>query len=389
MRGTIGCWWWWVVLLLSCSLVSAHAKPVDSNASFDTLVQQGIREVYDLRFEEAEKDFKSVRSLRPHDPAGPFFLAMVDWWRIVIDMDNTSYDEKFYGEMDDVVAMCDSILEKNPNDVNAIFFKGGAIGFRGRLKFHRNDYIAAANAGRLALPLVQTASELDPDNYDILLGTGMYNYFAEVIPQEYPYIKPLLLFIPSGDRKKGLEQLTLAAEKGKYASVETWYFLLQIYFYYEKDYPKALGIAQQLVHRFPDNVLFERYLGRCESVLGDWYATRAVFEDVAKRAQEGKRGYGPNAEREAEYYIGMGFMNARNDEAALQHFFRCDELSRSLDTRDASGFMVMANLKAGMIFDLQGKRDLALAQYQKVLDMKEFKDSHTQAEQYLKTPATY
>ncbi len=378
------------VMGLLCSvLLPGKARSADSNASVDALVQEGISEVYNLRFEEAEKDFSTLCALRPHDPAGPFFLAMIDWWRIVIDIDNTQYDDRFYGEMDNVVAMCDSILERNPNDVNAIFFKGGAIGFKGRLKFHRNDYLAAANAGRLALPLVQTASELDPDNYDILLGTGMYNYFAEVIPEEYPYIKPLLLFIPSGDKKKGLEQLTLAAEKGKYASVETWYFLLQIYFYYEKDYPKALGIAQQLVHRFPDNVLFERYLGRCESVVGDWYATRTVFEDVAKRAHEGKRGYGANAEREAEYYIGMGYMNSRNYDAALQHFFRCDELSRLLDNRETSGFMVMANLKAGMVFDIQGKRDLALAQYQKVLEMKEFKDSHSQAEQYLKSPAVY
>ena len=183
--------------------------------------------------------------------------------------------------------------------------------------------------------------------------------------------------------------MTLAAEKGKYASVETWYFLLQIYFYYEKNYQKALAIAQQLVRRFPENVIFERYLGRCESVLGDWNATREVFEHIAGRAREGKRGYVPSAEREAEYYIGMGFMNARNFDAALPHFYRCDDLSRTLDLKEASGFMVMANLKAGVIFDILGKRDLAISQYNKVLEMKEFKDSHTQAEHYLKSPALY
>ena len=376
------------VVALGIALVRTGLA-AETPGTFDALVQEGISDVYNLRFEQAEKDFGEVRSLRPHDPAGPFFLGMVDWWRIVIDIDNTSYDEKFCAEMDDVVAMCDSLLDRNPNDINALFFKGGAIGFKGRLKFHRNDYLAAANAGRLALPIVQSASELDPDNYDILLGTGMYNYFADVIPEEYPLVKPLLLFIPPGDRKKGLEQLTLAAEKGKYASVETWYFLLQIYFYYEKDYQKALSIAQQLNHRFPDNVLFERYLGRCETVVGDWTSARMVFEDIASRAHEGKRGYGTNAEREAEYYIGMGYMNARSYDTALQHFFRCDEISRTLDAHDPSGFMVMANLKAGMIFDIEGKRDLAVAQYQKVLDMREYKDSHTQAEQYLKTPATY
>lgn len=380
---------WCMIGIALLALHPAFLGYGEVRARFDSVAQKGINEVYDLRFEDATQDFHELAALRPYDPAGPFFLAMVDWWRICIDIDNTQYDERFYAELDKVIAMCDSLLERNPNDVNAIFFKGGSIGFKGRLKFHRNDFLAAANAGRLALPLVREAAELDPQNYDILLGTGMYDYFAEVIPQEYPYLKPLLLFIPSGDKKKGLEELTLAAEKGKYASVETWYFLMQIYFYYEKDFQKALAIAQQLTRRFPDNVIFERYLGRCESVIGDWNAAQTVFEDIAKRAREGRRGYSANAEREAEYYIGMGLMNSRNYDEALRHFFRCDELSRTLDTKEPSGFMVMANLKAGMIFDIQGKRDLATAQYRKVLDMKEFKDSHTQAEQFLKTPAVF
>ena len=81
---------------------------------------------------------------------------------------------------------------------------------------------------------------MDPHNSDILLGTGIYNYYAEVIPNEYPFVKPLLLFIPSGDKKKGIEQLRLAAARARYASIETSYFLMQICYSYERDYPKAL-----------------------------------------------------------------------------------------------------------------------------------------------------
>jgi hypothetical protein len=50
--------------------------------------------------------------------------------------------------------------------------------------------------------------------------------------------------------------------------------------------------------------------------------------------------------------------------------------------------MVMANLKAGMIYDLLSRRDLAVSQYNKVVSMKEYKDSYTLAEQYLKKPFT-
>ena len=383
-------------LLLVWGLACRPAAPTAPAAGegtedprFEALAHRGIDQVYNLEFEQAERTFAELTTMRPHDPAGPFFTAMITWWRILIDMDNTRYDEQFYDALDRVVDLCDSLLEADPNDVNAIFFKGGAIGFKGRLQFHRNDYLAAANAGRKALPLVQAASGLDPGNYDVLMGTGMYNYYAEVIPEEYPWLKPLLLFVPPGDRKKGLEQIGLAAEKGRYASTEATYFLMQIYFYYEKDISRALTLAHRLLERFPNNMLFHRYVGRCQSSLSDWGGAEATFGEIVRRVQQERRGYTRSLEREAEYYLGLAQMSRRQYDAALAHFYRCDELSRALDTQEASGFMVMANLKVGAIYDIQGKRELALSQYRKVLGMKDFKDAHRQAEQYLKTPAQY
>ena len=375
-----------IMIMALCGIVVGRAQ---SDSAFDAVAFRGIHDVYNLEFEKADAEFQQLVAMRPHHPAGYFFLGMVTWWRIVIDLDNTQYDESFYDAMDRVVDMCDSILDADPNNITAIFFKGGAIGFKGRLSFHRDDYLAAANAGRKALPLVQTASELDPTNYDILLGTGMYNYYAEVIPAEYPWLKPLLLFVPPGDKKKGLEQLTIASEKGKYSSVETTYFLMQIYFFYEKDYSKALALAQRLHGEFDRNMLFHRYLGRCYAMLNNWPETRRVFGEILDRVKRGERGYTANAAREAEYYVGLSDMNSRDYESSLSHFFSCDSLSRDLDTKGPSGFMVMANLKVGNIYDILGKRDLAVAQYDKVLSMKEYQDSHKLAVQYLKTAASY
>jgi hypothetical protein len=48
--------------------------------------------------------------------------------------------------------------------------------------------------------------------------------------------------------------------------------------------------------------------------------------------------------------------------------------------------MVMANLKAGMANDALSRRELAEKQYRKVLDMREYLDSHKQAEEFLKSP---
>jgi len=375
----------WLLSFLFMSVSIAESQSLGDKV-LEERARRGIDEVYNLDFEEAEKEFNEIIRQRSKDPAGYAFLAIVDWWRILIDMDDTQYDERFYNQLDRVIDLCDEILEKDETDVNALFFKGGAIGFEGRLKFHRDDWLAAANAGRKALPIVQAASLHDRKNYDIMLGNGIYNYYAEVLPEEYPLVKPLLLFVPRGDRKKGIEQLKTAWEKGKYASVEAGYFLMQIYYTYEKDYVNALSIAEQLHSRFPNNMLFHRYLGRCCVSLGNWPKVGQIFSDISSRVQKNQRGYGPSSDREAEYYLGLCDMNARRYESALKHLYRCDELSRNLDKKETSGFMAMANLKIGMAYDALAKRDLAVMQYQKVLAMNEYQDSHKQAEKFVKTP---
>ena len=375
--------------LVCALLVTASCIPVRAGTPGgdpDSLVRRGIASVYNLEFENAQKDFQELIRRDPGDPAGYFFQAMVRWWMIMIDIDDTRYDAEFYAALDGVIAMCDSLLERNRDDVNAIFFKGGAIGFEGRLKFHRNDYLGAANAGRKALPLVREIQDLDPSNSDVLLGAGIYNYYADVIPGEYPFVKPLLLFLPAGDRQKGLAQLRTASEKGRYAAVEAEYFLLQIEYFYEKDFKEALALALDLHGKFPANMIFHRYCGRSYVALNNWDMARNQFMEIIERSRTGMRGYTPAVEREAQYYCGMAAMTGRRFDEALAYFYRCDEISRALDREEASGFMSMANLRIGMVYDMQGKRDLATAQYRKVLAMANYQDSRALAGQYLATP---
>jgi tetratricopeptide (TPR) repeat protein len=235
---------------------------------------------------------------------------------------------------------------------------------------------------------VQEAMEFAPGNYDVLLGAGMYNYYADVIPQEYPFLKPVLLFIPPGDKKKGIEQLKLASQKGRYAATEAAYFLMQLYFYYEKDYAQAFEVGQRLHDRYPNNVLFHKFLGRCSVLMNNWQLSQQVFSDIVARAQKGQRGYNAVAEREAEYYLGQYDLNLKRLDDALRHLYRCDELSRTLDRSGPSGFMVMSNIRIGNVFDIQGKRDVAVRQYQKVASWKDYKGSVATAEQFMKIPYT-
>lgn len=70
----------------------------------------------------------------------------------------------------------------------------------------------------------------------------------------------------------------------------------------------------------------------------------------------------------------------------MVNLLTCDSLSRKIDKEGPSGFMSLANLLMGMIFDLQYKRGYAVQQYRKVLAMKEYETSHQEAKKYMEKP---
>jgi tetratricopeptide (TPR) repeat protein len=384
IRNIGGC----VVLFLTLfASSSAHGQWIE-DPTIDARVQRGIDYIYNIEFEKADKEFAEVVQLAPDHPAGYFFQAMTEWWRILSNFDDESRDKNFYDMLEKVVDMCDKRLEKNENDVTALFFKGGAVGFRGRLRANRGAWLAAANDGLVALPAVRKAFKLEPTNYDVLLGMGIYNYYADVVPSQYPIVKPLMIFLPGGDKKKGLEQLELAAQKARYAKTEAMYFLLQTYFSYEKQFVRALEIARELRNKYPRNPLFHRMVGRCYVSLGYWAEAVKIFSEVEERYRNHQVGYDDYDGREAYYYIGRQYFLAGQFDESLKNLYRCDELSRKIDKNGASGFMSMANLTIGMVYDLQKKRGSALAQYQKVLLMKEYENTYKEARRFMERPYT-
>ena len=169
----------WLAILLSLFfLPSILYSQWIQDPSIDQLMQKGIANVYNLEYSSADKFFSEVVKRKPDHPAGYFFKAMVVWLQILNNFEDESHDDKFYDMLDGVIDMCDERLDMYPNDVTALFFKGGAIGFRGRLRANRGKWLGAAKDGIQALPIVRKAYELEPNNYDVLLGIGIYNYYA-------------------------------------------------------------------------------------------------------------------------------------------------------------------------------------------------------------------
>lgn len=371
-----------VLIILIFSIHSFAQK-----SDFDSRVNEGIKQIYNIKFTEAEKTFRSVMADYPEHPAGRFFLAMIDWWKILLDPDNESYDEIFFQKLEDVIYQCDQLLDKNPKDVDALFFKGGSIGFRGRLRAFRESWLKAADDGREALPIVEEAASLDPNNMDVQLGFGIYNYYAEVIPNENPLIKPLMIFFPDGDKEKGIKQLKNTAFNGKFAKYEARYFLMTLYYRYENNATIADDYAKLLLDDFPDNPVFEKWRGRIAVRRGDYFLADSVFRNILLKADKNYFGYNrPNSLREAAYYVGNNLNNNGQLDSAKIYFDKCITESKKIDKEgEESGFQVNAILYLARMAETLNKKDEAIKYYEELLNIRDYGNSHSIAENSLKT----
>jgi tetratricopeptide (TPR) repeat protein len=383
----------WTLLAGVSPVLAQTAAPLDTAAAsaytiraYDERIQYGIDLIYSLKFAAADRYFEAIIAADPENPLGHFFLAMVTWWRVLIDLEDRKHDEAFYRLLEKSIEVCDRRLQQDPDDFDAILFKAGSIGFRGRLRGDRGQFVRAAKDGLKSLPLLKRSRQMEPTNKDILFGQGIYNYFAEVMPREHPIVRPVMWFLPDGDREKGLQQLREVSQEGRYARAEAAYFLVQIYRLFEKDKQKALHYVEKLYARYPDNALFHRYTARILADLGHWKRGVQLFQEVVHRSEEGRVGYHVRGHVEALYYLGKHafYQNRLQDAAAA--FTAADSLGRTLSEKSENDYATLTNLLLGMTYDLQGKRTAAVACYERVEELDGDGANHKLARQYLEKP---
>lgn len=377
-----------IIIIIFTFLINQnlHAQWPMMKMDADSMIQIGKDYIYNLQFDKAEEQFNKVIKDYPNHPAGYFLNAMVDWWKINLNQKDNAYDESFLEKINRVIDVSDRLLDSNSQDIKALFFRGGAIGYRARFYVLRKDYLKAAKDGNQGLNILIECLKVAPQNYDIMLGTGIYNYFSVALQDEYPALKPLMTFYPSGDKKLGILQLTASANNARYANVEAKVVLLQIYYQYEFNYVELLKISNELNNKYPSNPLFMRYLARAYNALGNFDKADILWRKTILMYMDHQPGYDAYSAREALYYIGNDLFYYKKDyKMALKYFLKCDEACIFLDEKP-SGFRAAANIKIAKLYDLLGKREEAIKYYKIVLDITDFDNSHNEAKKYLEKP---
>ena len=264
-----------VFVLLLAQAPAAPRTPVGDD------LYRGWLEMYDLRFEEAHQTIARWQRAHPEDPlgaasqaAGYLFsefarLGVLESELFVSDRrfehrkrlePDPKAKQLFLQAVERADQLSDAVLQKSPSDRDALFAKSLELGLRADYaSLVEKQNLASLSYTKQSRMFAERLLRADPNAYDGYLASGVENYILSL--KALPVRFVLHLAGANVDREKGIQQLTLTAEKGHYLEPFAK-LLLAVAALRDKDPGRAQILLQELHDRFPGNTLYLRELSR-------------------------------------------------------------------------------------------------------------------------------
>jgi len=368
-----------VFFLLFCFAPVAHAQnQFDLTPEIDRLLRDGLNQMYRYDLREADESFDELVRRFPEHPIGYMHKAEVVWWHALRDNKNPKLEADFERYTELAINKGHSLLKKDPKDFYALLYVAGAYGNRTRYNVYVNkSYYRAMRAGIKGFEFVGPAQALRPNYADCLIGSGAYNYFAGSIPTLMKIFT--WMFTQGGDKEKGIQQLEVAAQKGEYGQIAARMVLLGVY-YNEKRFDDYQRLTSELIEQFPTNPVFVMWLADFyirQGRLDEGNEKLTLLLDKSKTASRSEL-----SRAQISFEKGRVLLEKLNAEDAAA------SLTRVIDGDLPGGdpLLAKARLLRGCAWDLLGKREQAIADYQAVLLLRDTDDCQRKARAFLKQP---
>jgi tetratricopeptide (TPR) repeat protein len=336
---------------------------------------------YNFEFDAAETSARAIRDRDPDEPVGHFLLAEACWWQVINRPDLEDRLAVFEEAARETIRLGEAALERDKRDPLALFFLAGAHGRRAILAGLDGSHFEAVQASLTARKYLQRLRKYHPEYDDAYFGLGLYDYYAAQLPWFARVIGKVFLGL-AGNRKRGIEELERAAERGLFTQVEARIFLAIVYLDEEQRYDEALAILRELNARYPDNLDYYGMLAFAYRTQDDHLNALRMLETLARRGADSPA-FGARSRGLSRYFLGSTYKVAGQFVRALPELDRAVELASGGDT---NWLLAIARLERGRVHDLLGTRSGAIADYEQVLELRDFRDSHASARAYLEAP---
>jgi tetratricopeptide (TPR) repeat protein len=180
-----------------------------------------------------------------------------------------------YAELDQVIATCDARLKAGETTPELRLYRGWAWMVSSHVHTYEKSFWSAgrdAKKGKEDLEWYLQQKPAEPVASSLM---GAFLYFADTLPSAYKFVSKLL-FLPSGDRDKGLQMMELAQGYDSIQDTDNALILYSVYLGFEGRYEEGLEGFAYLRRVFPRHSTFLRpesimypLLPRRGSALGD------------------------------------------------------------------------------------------------------------------------
>lgn len=332
-------------------------------------LEGAVENLYNFKYDKAERQFRSLHRRYPQHPMPDFLLGLSTWWKIMpSNTQEKKYDKIFFAYMDSAIVKGEKLYEADNQNYEACFFLAAAYSFSARLQSERGQLRKATVNSKRALDYLERSKEANGLSAEFLFGQGVFNYYASWIAEEHPFLRPILLFFPKGNRQLGLQQLRNVADNAFYTGPEAKFFLMKILASEkEKRDKEALVVAKQLVTAYPDNGTFARHYAMLSFNEGLFRDCEKASLDILDKLNQGYPGYEEISGRYATYYLGwLQHKKYKNQSKAKDYYQRCIVFSELLN-QTKGGYYLYANLNLAQINAEEHNTPAACRYYQVVL----------------------
>lgn len=315
------------ILLFFFITVQSATKPLPDE--IQSTAQQVIESICKEDFRSAEESAKRIVKKYPEHPAGYFFVAAaIDSWMSYYQ-DNRKEDE-FYKYCDLSIERGEVALSKDSGDQWAMFFIGGAEGYKGTYEAHYERWITAFRYGWQGVSWFHKLSNMKSDIIDINYGIGSYDYWRSAL------IKTLWWMPGVKDRREeGIKKIYFALEKGSYSKFAASATLIEILIN-EKRIEEALPIAEKMLKSYPASSMYLWGKGRILYGLGQFGEARKIFYHLLNKYERDEINNFFNSIL-CHYWLARidyadGKLNDAKEQIAKMESYRCgDTIKKMLD----------------------------------------------------------
>ncbi len=195
------------------------------------------------------------------------------------------FEKRLFTVLDKAQTQADDRVKKNPKDEEALYWDGVTHGTRATYFFTlKRAWKGALDEAKAAQRNHKTLLELDPGFTDAKLIVGVQDYVIGSLP--WPIKMLAALLGAHGDRERGLKEVELVAQSGKYAQDDARTVLAVLY-QREERWSDARRVLQDVVPRFPRSFISAQELAAVCARLNDFPCSASTYDMLLEKYHAG------------------------------------------------------------------------------------------------------